>query len=166
MSWFKRIFGKDDEQQPSGGYKQGTAIVEMRNLNYSPKVIIAWCKAIEGNIDFGAFLLNNGFEELFYASQAIRLKQEARDWLMKNGYPHLMAMVNASEGNESALNWLRLHDFEIMYHIANAVESEMESFAWLKANATEDLFLLASTIKRVKDDIEQNHNDVHSFGRD
>ena len=165
MSWFKRIFGKDSDQ-PKTGYKPGTAKVEMRNLNYSPKVIIAWCKAIEGDVDFGSFLLNNGFEELFYASQAIRLKQEARTWLMNNGYPHLMAMINASEGNESALNWLKLHDFEILYHIANAVESEIESFAWLKHNTTEDLFILATTIKRVKDEIEQNHNDVHSFGRD
>jgi len=165
MSWIKRIFGKDSDQ-PQKGYKPGTAMVEMRNLNYPPKVIIAWCKAIQGDTQFSTFLLNNGFEELFYASQAIRLKQEARDWLMKNGYPHLMAMINAAEGNESALNWLRLHDFEILYHIANAVESEMESFAWLKTHATEDLFILATTIKKVKDEIEFNHNDVHSFGKD
>lgn len=164
MSWFKSIFGKDSDQKNTG--RKPVAVVPMKNLDYSPKIILAWCKALEGDHDFAAFLLNNGYEELFYATQAIRLKQEARDWLMENGYPHLMAMINAAEGNESALNWLKIHDFEILYHIAEAVESQMDSFAWLKANATEDLFLLAKTIKTVKDDIEFNHNDIHSFGKD
>lgn len=163
MSWFKRIFGKDTEPQ---SVRKQVAVVPMKNLDYPPKIVLAWSKAIEGNTDLGAYLLNNGYPELFYATQAILLKPEAREWLMNNGYPHLMAMINAAEGNESALNWLKVHQFDILYHIAEAVEGQMDSFAWLKANATEDLFLLARTIKSVKDDIEFNHNDIHSFGKD
>ena len=162
MSWLKRLFAKDSEQQSS---KQPSKVL-MKNLDYSPKVILAWCKTLEGEVSFGNFLLHNGFEELFHASQAILLKQEDRTWLMQNGYPHLMAMINAAEGNESALNWLKVHQFDVLYHIANAVEGEMESFDWLKAYGTEDLFLLAVTIKKVKDNIEFNHNDMYSFGKD
>lgn len=163
MSWLKRLFGKDSEN-PSNA--KGLAKVQMKNLDYPPKIILAWCKAIEGNTDLAQFLLDNGYEELFHCAQAIRLRQEARNWLMENGYPHLMAMVNAAEGNESALRWLEVHNFEILFHVADAVEGEMISFAWLKENTTEDIFLLATTIKKVKDQIEFNHNDMYSFGKD
>lgn len=164
MSWIKRIFGKDADQvkQPVSG----KANVAFSNLNYPPKVILAWCKAIEGNVELGKFLLDNGYEELFHTTQALLLKQPARDWLMKNGYPHLMAMVNAAEGNESALHWLDVHRFEVLYHVADAVEGEMTSFGWLKENTDEVIFLLARTIKQVKDNIEFNHNDMYSFGKD
>lgn len=162
MSWFKSIFSRDNSSK-SG---KDAAIVPMRKIDYPPKVILAWAKAIEGNAEFGAFLLENGYEELFYATQAIRLKNEARDWLMKNGYPHLMAMINAAEGNESAQTWLRVHNMDLLLNISLAVEDEQESWKWLKLNATEDLFILARSIKEVKDEIEFNHNDTHSFGKD
>jgi hypothetical protein len=55
---------------------------------------------------------------------------------------------------------------EILYHIALAVEDEQDSWAWLKNHATQDLFILAKSIKKVKDDIEEKHNDIHSFGKD
>ena len=145
---------------------RGSSKVRMKNLDYSGKVIIAWCKTIEGNHDLGNFLLTNGFEELYHCAQAILLKQEAREWLMQNGYPHLLAMVNAAEGNESAQNWLRVHDFEILYYVGLAGDGDQSAFAWLKEHTTEDIFLLAATIKRVKDNIEFNHNDMYSFGKD
>lgn len=164
MTWLKRIFSKDSKD--SGKSVKKSEIVGMLNLDYPPKIILAWCKALEGNKDIQLFLLNNGYPEIYHATAAILLNEKAREWLMKNGYPHLMAMINAAEGNESALHWLEVHDFEILYHIANAVEDEMDSFAWLKNNTTEDIFLLAVTIKKVKDEIESNHNDTHSYGRD
>ena len=164
MSWFSRIFGKDDNK--SKKVVSGKANVQFMNLNYDPKIMMAWVKALEGEVDFDLWLLNNGFEELYHTNQALRLKQEARDWLMKNGYPHLMAMVNAAEGNESALHWLKVHGFELLHHIAAAVDDEMESFEWLKTNSTEMIFLLTRTIKKLKDEIEFNHNDIHSFGKD
>lgn len=164
MSWFKKIFGKDTGTQKTS--VRGTAKIQYANLNYDAKIMMAWVKAVEGEGEFDLWLLNNGFEELYHTTQALKLKQEARNWLMENGYPHLMAMVNASEGNESAQHWLKVHGFELLYHVAMGVEGEMESFAWLKENSTEMVFLLTRTIKKLKDQIEFNHNDMYSFGKD
>ena len=140
--------------------------VPMKSINYHPKVILAWAKAIEGNVELGKWLTENGYPELTVACSAILLNNGARDWLMQNGYPHLMAMIHAAEGNGQALHWLEVNDMEILYHIAQAVEDEQEAWEWLRINATQDLFILAQSIKKVKDDIEFNHNDVHSFGID
>ena len=138
----------------------------LKPMNYHPKVILAWAKAIEGNEELMLWLKNNGFEELVMAKYAIYLKDEARNWLQQNGFAHLLAFINAAEGNESAQKWLLVHDFEILYHMALAIEDEKESWKWLGANVTPDLFILAQTIKKVKDQIEENHNDVHSFRKD
>ncbi len=75
-------------------------------------------------------------------------------------------MINAAEGNENAQKWLLVHGFEMLYHMSMAVENEDESWKWLSANVPADIFLLTQTIKQIKDKIEENHNDIHSFGRD
>jgi hypothetical protein len=162
MSWLKSIFGKDTNRKTG----KDAEVVAMKKIDYPPKIILAWAEAVKGNGEIGAFLLNNGYEELFFATQAIKLKNEARDWLMKNGYPHLMAFINAAEGNESAQNWLKVHQMELLLNAALAVEDEPEAWKWLKSNATEDIFILARNIKEVKDQIEFNHNDTHTFGVD
>ena len=59
-----------------------------------------------------------------------------------------------------------MNDMELLYHMALAIEDEQPSWEWLGQNATADLFLLTRTIKKVKDDIEENHNDIHSFRKD
>ncbi|MGV3630242.1 MAG: hypothetical protein ACO1O6_03510 [Bacteroidota bacterium] len=158
FNWFR----KKDKKKPAASIQK----VEMKPLDYHPKVILAWAKALEGNKEISGWLRDNGFEELVFANAAIHLKNEARSWLLNNGYPHLMAMIHGAEGDEKAQKWLLANDFEILYHIALAVENEQESWKWLKQNATQDLFILAQTIKIIKDQIEENHNDVHSFGRD
>lgn len=140
--------------------------VEIKAIDYPAKIILAWAKAIEGNEQFRLWLKDNGYPELLMATYAIYLREEARDWLNSNGYPHLMAMIHAAEGNESAQNWLVRNGFEILYHIAMAVEDEQNSFVWLRTHTTQDIFILAQTIKKVKDNIEENHNDVHSFRKD
>lgn len=140
--------------------------VSIKPIDYHPKIILAWAKAIEGNDDLVLWLKDNGYPELTMATYAIYLKEEARLWLTKNGYPHLMAMINAAEGNETAQKWLLVHGFDILYHMALAIENEQESWEWLGKNVTPDIFLLTQTIKKVKDMIEENHNDVHTFGRD
>lgn len=139
---------------------------QLKPIDYHGKIIIAWSKAIEGNDDIMSWLKENGFEELFMATYAIYLKDEARDWLQNNGYAHLLAMINAAEGNESAQQWLLVHNFEALYHIAMAVENEQSSWEWLGKNAPADIFILARSIKKVKDQIEENHNDIHSFRQD
>lgn len=166
MSWFKRIFGKEplEEKRKKAEVKQ--ANVSFAEFNYPPKIILAWIKALEGHQDLAKFLYENGYEEIFFLNQALTLKQEARDWLMKNGYPHLMAFVNAAEGNESAQHWLQVHGFEFLYNAAIAIDSEEAGFTWLNLHTDEFRFGLIKTIKKVKDQIEFNHNDMYSFGKD
>ena len=138
----------------------------LHHLDYPPKIILAWAKAIEGNKELLLWLKDNGYEELAMATYAIYLKEEARNWLQQDGYAHVLAMINAAEGNESAQRWLLVHNFEILYHIAMAVENEPTSFEWLGNNAPADIYLLAQSIKTIKDKIEENHNDIHTFGQD
>jgi len=159
FSWFK----KNKTKQISVNDIQK---VGMKPMDYPPKIILAWAKAIEGNEEIAKFLAENGYLEHNMAASDIYLKPAARNWLMQNGYPHLMAMINASEGDQKALKWLNMNGFELLANIALAVEGEEEGWTWLKYNASQDLFHLAQSIKKVKDQIEENHNDVHSFGRD
>lgn len=159
LNWFK---GKKDRKISV----DETNKMVLKPINYHPKVILAWAKAIEGNDELLRWLKENGYEELFMATYAIYLKEEARDWLQKNGYAQLLAFINASEGNESAQKWLLVHDFEILHHMALAIEDESTSWEWLGKNVTADMFLLTQTIKKVKDKIEENHNDIHSFRKD
>ena len=161
MSWFSR-----KKKTPSTDFNSGPVKAMMKPLNYHPKIVLAWAKAIDGNKDLLKWLKSNGYPELVFASSAIHLKNDARDWLMENGYPHLMAMINAAEGNEKAQNWLKKHNLDLLYHIAMAVEHENSSWIWLKKNSTPDIFILAQTITKVKDNIEEKHNDIHSFGDD
>lgn len=158
LDWFKR---KKREVKV-----ENTERATLKNLDYPAKIILAWSKAIEGDDKFLIWLKDNGYEELFMATYAILLKEEARNWLTDNGYAHLLAMVNAAEGNESAKNWLQTHNFEVLYHIACAIDDEQQSFHWLGQNAPADIFILTRTIKKVKDQIEENHNDIHSFRKD
>lgn len=140
---------------------RGPAKLQARKFEYHPKIILAWAKALEGNVELLKYLNENGYEELVMASHAIKLKDKARDWLMENGYPHVMAMINASEGNAQALNWLRNNNFMLFYNMARAIDDENEGFEWINKNSTQDIFLLTKSIKKVKDDIEEAHNDIH-----
>jgi hypothetical protein len=158
LDWFKR---KKREVNV-----ESTERATLKNLDYPAKIILAWSKAIEGDDQFLIWLKDNDYEELFMATYAILLKEEARKWLKDNGYAHLLAMINAAEGNESAKKWLQTHSFDVLFHIACAVDDEQESLQWLGKNAPADIFILTRTIKKVKDEIELNHNDIHSFGKD
>lgn len=155
------MFGKKKNSK-----SQALEKADVKDITYPAKIILAWAKALEGHSNITEWLLENGYKELVMTNSAIRLKDEARDWLLKNGFPHLMAMVNASEGNKQAQNWLLKHGFLSLYHMALAIEDERESWDWLSKNVPVDIFLLTQTIKKVKDQIEENHNDIHSFGKD
>ena len=90
--WFKR--NKKKEEKPAPIEK---AKVKLMPINYSNMVILAWAKAIEGDIELQKWLKENDYEELVHSAYAIRLKEDSREWLMENGYAHLMAMINACE---------------------------------------------------------------------
>lgn len=161
MGWFKRKKSSVNTEELT------VRKIKSKQLDYHPKIIMAWTKAIEGNLEFTTYLQKNGFKELAIAVLAIKLDEKARSWLMFNGYPHLMAMINSAEGNEKAKTWLEVNNFQILYNIAEAVDGEHEGkngFLWLRQNATPDLFILAQAIKTVKDEIEERHNDVHKIG--
>jgi hypothetical protein len=161
---FKKWLNADQPKQAS----EVSALVstELANLDYHPKIIVAWSKALLGEHQFSDYLLKNGFEELYHATQAIYLKDEARTWLMNNGYAHLMAMINGVEGNGQALTWLKMYNYDLLYNLALAGDGEKDGYLWLNTYSTPDIFMLAKTIQSVKDGIEANHNDVHSFRKD
>lgn len=142
-----------------------TKRVKAKPFDYHPKIILAWAKAIEGNVDLMNYLFENGYKELTMAAHAIRLKDEARDWLMENGYPHLMAMINAAEGNEQAQQWLKMNNYLLFYNMAIAIDGEAEGFKWINQNSTQEIFYLTRIIKQVKDDIEEDHNDTHRMSK-
>ncbi len=140
--------------------------VQMQPFEYHPKIILAWAKAVDGNLEIKKWLFDNNFPELAIAVDAIKLKETARDWLTENGYPHLMAFIHAAEGNLNAQKWLQLNQLELLLHMAMAIESEEESWKWIVKNSGPEIFILTQSIKRIKDDIEENHNDIHSFNKD
>lgn len=158
MSWFKK---KKREIKTSE-----LSRTKLKPLNYEPKIIIAWAQAVSGNDKILNWLNENGFQELTMSCYAIKLKDEARNWLQNNGYAHILAMINAAEGNKNAQKWLKIHNFDLLYHIAMFVEGDMQSTKWIAQNASSDIFLLANAIRGVKNEIEENHNDIHSFGKD
>ena len=122
--------------------------------------------AVDGNIEIQKWLVENDYEELVHASYAIRLKEDSRTWLMDNGYAHLMAMINGCEGNTNAQKWLLDYGFLNLYHVARAIDYEQDSLKWLAKKKLSQLAILVKSIQRVKDKIEETHNDIHSMNKD
>jgi hypothetical protein len=85
---------------------------------------------------------------------------------MQNGYAHLMAMINTCEGLQTAGEWLLKNNMHLLYHMGRSVDHEADSMQWMVANASQDLVILARAIQYKKDQIEENHNDLHTFGKD
>ncbi|MCB9222605.1 MAG: hypothetical protein R2780_13285 [Crocinitomicaceae bacterium] len=142
-------------------------MIKLKPLNYPPKILVGWGEAIGGNKDLRDwFLASEQYKELGIAVHAIMLKDDARDWLMKNGYAHLMAMINGVEGNKEALKWLEDNGFQVLKHMALAGDGNEDSLNWLVSNGQQEFAMISQKIKRVKDEIEENHNDIHKFGRD
>ena len=137
--------------------------VKLMPINYSNMVILAWAKSIEGDLELQKWLKENDYEELVHSSYAIRLKDDSIKWLMDNGYAHLMAMINACEGNVKAQNWLLDYGLHNLYHVARAADHDQLSWKWLTMKKMPQLAILAKSIQKVKDDIEERHNDIHSI---
>ena len=85
---------------------------------------------------------------------------------MDNGYAHLMAMINGCEGNANAQKWLLDYGFLNLYHVARAIDYEQDSWKWLAKKKLSQLAILVKSIQRVKDKIEETHNDIHSMNKD
>lgn len=156
------LFKRNKKKEP----KLEKSKVNLMPINYSNMVILAWAKAIEGDLELQKWLKENGYEELVHANYAIRLKEDSREWLMDNGYAHIMAMINACEGNSYAQKWLLGYGLKNLYHVARAVDHEEDSWKWLVMNKKPQLALLAKSIQKVKDIIEERHNDIHNINKD
>ena len=74
----------------------------LKELTYSPKILIAWKQAIAGDKRIRNWLTENGYKELGIFCYALKNDFKAKDWLFKNGYPHLLALINAAEGGDSS----------------------------------------------------------------
>lgn len=160
----RRLFGSTPKNTEEA--KKTIAAAPLHDVNYPSLVFIAWAKAVEGNEDLQLWLKDNGYPELYMATFAILLKDEARNWLIENGYAHLMAMINGAEGNLKAQEWLLKNNFETLYHMSLAIDHEDNSWYWLSKYASQEIRILTKCIQRVKDEIEENHNDMHSIGKD
>lgn len=158
--WFNRNKKKAEKPVPIEKAK-----VKLMPINYSNMVILAWAKAIEGDLELQKWLKENDYEELVHSAYAIRLKEDSREWLMENGYAHLMAMINACEGNSNAQKWLMGYGLKNLFHVARAVDHEQDSWKWLAVNKKRQLAVLAKSIQKVKDNIEESHNDIHSINK-
>jgi hypothetical protein len=144
-----------------------TQSVRLKPLRYPPKILVGWAEAIGGNTDLRDwFLASDNYKELGMSIHALLLKDEARDWLMKNGYAHLMAMINGVEGNQEAIHWLDKANFQLLKHVALAADHNKASQEWLLKSKYPEFAMIAEKIKVLKDQIEDTHNDIHSFGRD
>ena len=164
MNWWEKVKNLITGKSSSSSGKQ--AEITMKSVDYHPKIILAWVECLNGNQEITNWLLENNYREIVMASSAVYLRDEARNWLMENGYPHLMAFINAAEGNESAGKWLNAHGFEQLFYMALAIDNDKKGWDWLISNSSEDIFLLCKTINRIKNQIEENHNDIHSIHKD
>ena len=142
----------------------GPQNVEVRLRNYPSEVILTLAEGVTGNEKAMKLLTKAGYEELNVLVFALKLKNDARDWLMKNGFPHLMAYVNAIEGKEDALKWLKSNKLDLLFFSAMAGDGKVEGYLWLEKEDKKDWFLLSRRIQDLKDDIEERHNDVHNMG--
>jgi hypothetical protein len=140
--------------------------MDVKNLEYPPKILLAWAEAIGGNGKIRDWLISNGYPELGIFTFALRNKEDARQWLMDKGFPHLMAMINACERNQRAIEWLTKHDFIILLHMGLAADGNEESFQWLRSNGHFEAAMIAKRMEVVKDEIEENNNDPHRISPD
>ncbi len=161
------MFFKRNKKKKSKKAAEVTEITKLKPLKYPAKILVGWAEAIAGNTDLRDwFLSSNDYKELGVSVHALLLKDDARDWLMKNGYAHLMAMINGAEGNEDAIRWLDKANFQVLKHVALAGDRDEDSFKWLMKNNHIEFAMVAEKIRVLKDQIEDTHNDVHSFGKD
>jgi hypothetical protein len=128
---------------------------------YPSKIILAWSEAVDGNVEIRNWLMANGYPELGLFVFALHLKKEARQWLMDNGHPHLMAAIECVEGREQACQWLGKFDMELLEKVARAADNDERAAQWLMEYSYNDLLRLALRIRKVKNEIQSRHDDMH-----
>lgn len=132
-------------------------------FEYPSKIMIAWREAIGGNRELRDWLTSNGYPELGIFVFALHNKDDARNWLIANGHPHLMALVNGAEGNPNALLWLKKYGFDVLEKMARGADNDDNAVAWLVTKGFGDMAGIAMRMRRVKNQIEADNNDVHKI---
>ena len=134
-------------------------------FDYPVKILVAWGEAISGNREIRDWLMKNGYAELGIFTFALRNKDEATAWLMNNNFPHLVALINGIEGNPQAIQWLVQHNFSSLKDMALAADHNEHATMHLMKN-DKLLAMLALKMRAVKDQIDQDNNDVHKISPD
>lgn len=143
-----------------------TIFASTMNIEYPAKIILAWAEAIKGNRDIRDWLMTNGYPELGLFVFALHNKEEARQWLIENGHPHLMALINGAEGNKNAILWLRKFNLDVLEKMALVGDNDENALLWLLENNWPDFAKVAINIRAVKNEIDQNNNDIHRISPD
>ncbi|MBX7093918.1 MAG: hypothetical protein K1X56_04290 [Flavobacteriales bacterium] len=140
--------------------------MDVKNISYPPKILLAWGEAISGNAAIRDWLIQNGYPELGIFTFALRNKDDAREWLMKNGFPHLMALINGAEGNSVALEWLNRFGYPVLEMMARVGDGDERAYQWLLEKDYREFAMIAKKIEFVKDQIEMDNNDPHRISPD
>jgi hypothetical protein len=133
---------------------------------YPAKILIAWAEAIGGNKTIREWLTANGYTELGVFTFALRNKDDAKKWLMSNGFEHLAATISGAEGNKSAVEWLEKYNFDVLAKTALVGDGNDDAFKWLVKNGHREMAMVGKKIQQVKDQIEQDNNDVHKISKE
>lgn len=132
-----------------------------KGLNYDVKILLAWGESISGNKKIIEWLMKNGYSELGLFHFALRNEDRSRQWLLDNKFPHLMALINGIEGNKKALEWLKVHGFETLFKMALIGDGHEDVYEELQQSELKLFAILAKKMQIVKDEIEEQNNDIH-----
>ena len=133
---------------------------------YPAKILIAWSEAIKGNGKIRDWLTSNGYPELGIFCFAVRNKDDARQWLLTNKFPHLMALINGAEGNQEAVRWLFKNGYKPLAYVAIAGDGYKDGHHWLIKNNHPELARVAQQIFEIKEQLEDDNNDMHRISPD
>ncbi|GAB5540171.1 MAG: hypothetical protein Salg2KO_22740 [Salibacteraceae bacterium] len=139
--------------------------LEIKGLNYEPKILLAWGECIDGNEKITQWLMKNGYAELGLFRYALRNEERSRVWLMENGFPHLMALINGIEGKKDALEWLEKHGFYVLHQMALVGDGDEDAENHLLSSGHKLFALLAKKMEFIKDGIQADNIDYHKINR-
>lgn len=76
-----------------------------------------------------------------------------------------MALINGIEGSQNALTWLQTHGYSTLYKMALIGDGDENTFEEMKRNDLKVYAMLAKKMQQVKDEIEEQNNDIHRISK-
>jgi hypothetical protein len=80
---------------------------------------------------------------------------------MKNGHPHLMAMIRGAEGEGKAIEWLDKFGYNYLAQVALGADNDDAAIERLIKMNQREWAGIALKIRSIKNQIEENNNDMH-----